>query len=349
MNGGEDRMDVRNKRENISRSRMHATVWTIGVLAVFVLVWTLLHPYRGADELLVIGYDSSRNYVTDAGSAFVDAYPEAAGQLRSLHAGSVQQAKNLARGLAADIILLASEAEMMQVQEGTGCLDPEWKGAFPGNSSPVSSTVVILVRRGNPHGIQDWRDLHNRRIQVSMPDPRWSGAGRYAYLSLLADALERHRTDRLSAEAEVRDLVVRMNLIPLGATSALDAFVLNTRQDALLTWESEVARLARLDRDPGLDVVYPARGIRARPLVAVMNCQTEKRGTTGLARAFVEFLYSPEGQLVAAANGLRPMSPVDLFPEDDRTARMELFDVERLFGSFAFALQIKGAREGGIE
>jgi sulfate transport system substrate-binding protein len=327
------------------------------------MAWVLTHPFRGEEDLLVVGYDSSRGYVSEVSQLFAETRPSGAGQLQSLHAGSVQQAESLALGLAADIVLLASEAEMDFVQARTRCLDPDWQEAFPHGSSPFYSTIILLVRKGNPHGIREWKDLYKEDVRVTLPDPRWSGAGRYAYLALMADALKRHGNDQKSAEEEVRSLVMRLNLIPLGTQSALDVFSRKANQDVFLTWESEAMRVTGPAGTGEYDVVYPSASIKAEPVVAVMTCQTEKRNTTGLAQAFIAFLFSPEGQQIAIRNGLRPRDSMGASPAPGQFPSMDLQEVETLYGSwkevwkqhlgpegsFSYALKIKAALEGGVE
>ncbi|MGC9451285.1 MAG: sulfate ABC transporter substrate-binding protein [Oceanipulchritudo sp.] len=343
--------------------RLQAAFWLVGILVVAGALWALLFPFRGADDLLLVGYDSSRDYITEASRVYLETHPEGGGRIQAHHAGSVQQAENLARGLAADIVFLASRAEMETVESRTGCLDPDWAEAFPDGSSPVYSTIVMLVRKGNPRGISQWEDIHRREVRAAMPDPRWSGAGRYAYLALLADSLSRHGKEAGIAEKEVRELMMRLDLVPLGAHAALDVFMRSAHQDVFLTWESEALRVTGFGERSGYEIIHPAASILAKPVVAIMACQTGKRNTTDSAREFIAFLFSAEGQRIAVQHGLRPRNPAALAGGHAAFACIELQDVERLFGnweevwdrhlgpegSFAYAMKLRAAREGGFE
>lgn len=347
----------------LPRMRFRATVVMVIVLIACFGLWIKWHPFRGADDLLVVGYDSSREYITEASQLYVQIHGRHEGRILSNHSGSVQQVGNLARGLAADIVFLGSEAEMETVQRQTACIEPDWERVFPHGGSPVYSTIVLLVRTDNPLGLSDWKDLYSRDVQVAVPDPRHSGAGRYAYLALMADAMERHENDFRMAEGEVRSLMMRIKLIPHGAHSAMDVFARNTRLDAFLTWESEAIRVTKAEQSVDCAVVYPAASIKAEPVVAVMTCQTERRATTEAARSFIEFLYSNEGQEVAVKNGLRPRMIRSGFDGRAQFHAMELREVEAVFGSwesvwrdhlgpegsFAYAMTIRSAREGGVE
>lgn len=353
----------RQSGSELSKMRFRAAVGTAIALIVLFGLWIKWHPFRGAEDLLVVGYDSSRNYISEASQLYVEIHGTNGGRILSQHCGSVKQAENLARGLVADIVFLASEAEMAAVQRQTACIPPDWEGAFPHGASPVYSTIVLLARSDNPLGITDWEDLYRRNVQVAMPDPRRSGAGRYAYLALMADALERHGSDPRRAEEEVRSLMMRIKLIPLGAHSAMDVFARSTRLDVLLTWESEALRVTKAEPSSDYTVVYPPTSIEAEPVLAVMACQTERRKTSEAARAFIEFLYSDEGQEVALKNGLRPRLLCSKNKGMTQFHAVELLKVEGVFGSwetvwrehlgpqgsFAYAMTIRSAREGGVE
>ncbi len=353
----------RGSGSELPRMRFRAAAIMVFVLIAVSGLWIKWHPFRGAEDLLVVGYDSSRGYITEASQIYAQVHGMHEGRILSNHSGSVQQAENLARGLAADIVLLASAAEMETVRRQTACIQSGWRSAFPHGGSPVYSTIVLLVRKDNPLGLSEWADLYSRDVQVAMPDPRRSGAGRYAYLALMADARERHNNDSRRAEEEVRSLMMRIKLIPHGAHTAMDVFARSPRMDVFLTWESEALRVTQAEQSLDYTVVYPAASIRAEPVVAVMACQTERRNTTEAARSFIDFLYSDEGQEVAAKNGLRPRVVRSDHDEMAQFHAIELREVEAVFGnwdavwsehlgpegSFAYAMTIRSALEGGVE
>lgn len=350
-------------RTELAQMRLRAAFSVVVVVIVCFGLWMKLSPLRGSDDLLLVGFDASRDYLSEAGQLYVQSRGARAGRIRSHHSGSVDQAERLARGLAADIVFLASEAEMEAVCRQTGCVDAYWKSAFPYGGSPVYSTIVMVVRNGSEFGVSDWQDLYRLSTRIAMPDPRLSGAGRYAYLAVLADAIERHGTNLRRAEAEVRSLLMDIKLIPHGAHTAMDVFLRSKGLDVFLTWESEALRLAEAEAMREYRIVYPTISIKAEPVVAIMFCQTERRHTTETAMSFIDFLYSSEGQNVAIRNGLRPRS-LHAEPEKmGRFAEVQLREVEAVFGSwetvwrdhlgpegsFAYAMAVRSAREGGME
>jgi sulfate transport system substrate-binding protein len=355
--GLRDRLRVASAKP-LELARRHAALWLAAVLLVAGSCWWLYRPLRGEQALLVVAYDASREYLEAIGAAL----PDGAARLSALHAGSVQQAESLAHGLVADVVLLASPVEMDEVARRTNCLGAGWRERQPNGSSPAYSTIVLVVKRGNPLGIADWEDLYRRDVRTVLPDPRASGAGRYAYLALMADALGRH-ADQRTAAARVRELMMRARLIRLGAHAAFDVFDRERRGDVLLTWESEALRITREARPGAYEVVYPARSVLAEPVVAVLASMTERRGSAAAARAFVEFLFSREGQEIAARAGLRPRSAEALAALAQPFVVIELVPVEAVFGdwqrawrdhlgpegTFAYAMELRAARAGGAE
>jgi sulfate/thiosulfate transport system substrate-binding protein len=342
-------------------ARRHAALWLVVVLAAAGSCWWLLRPLRGEQTVLVVAYDASRDYLTAIGAALPDATSDGATRLSALHAGSVRQAESLAHGLVADVVLLASPVALDHVVSRTGCLPADWQRLHPHGSSPVYSTIVLLVRRGNPLGIGGWDDLYRREVRTVLPDPRASGAGRYAYLALMAEALERH--DERLAAARVRDLMMRARLIRLGAHAAFEVFDRDGRGDVLLTWESEALRITRLARPGAYEVVYPASSILAEPVVAVLGCMVERRGSAAAAGEVIEFLFSGRGQAIAAHAGLRPRDAEAMAALKQPFAALELQPVGEVFGdwerawrdhlgpegTFAYAMELRAALAGGVE
>ena len=342
----------------------------LGILLVAILIvflYAVLHPFRERQTLLVVSYDATREYFADINRAYSAeaGEPDKALVVMS-HDGSVQQAQNVARGLVADVVNFASAADIEAVMQRLGEIDPGWRDQFPYRGSPFRSTIVFLVRKGNPLGIRDWDDLFDREIRIASPHPHVSGAGRFAYLAALAIASERQTEagraqagDKRAAGLELLSLYTRTDLIRLGARQALDVFRRESRADVFFTWESEALRLVRAE-DPGLDMVAPASSILAEPVVALLEDHVEIRGTRQLAIQYLDFLFSREGQAIAARNGLRPRLEgyaADSFPE------IRLISLDEAFppgdqvwrehfapgGSFEELLRLLAGRRGGVE
>jgi sulfate/thiosulfate-binding protein len=353
---------LRDPDHKLPSARMHAALWMVGFLLILASCWVVWHPFRGEDELLVIAYDASREYFEAVNAAYAAQEPDA-GRVRVSHAGSVEQAGNLARGLVADVVCFASEGEMAFVQNGTGCVGPDWKDRLPYGSSPFASTIVVVVEAGNPMAIVDWKDLYRPGVRLCMPHPGTSGAGRYAYLALLADALDRNGGINRLAEEELRTLMMRVQMIDLGAYQALDVFKREKTANAFLTWESDAIRRSASMGQGKYEIVYPPKSILAEPVVALIECHVATRRSRDAANAYLEFLFSPEGQEIALKAGLRPRTHEGGYSVDERFPNMELFPVSDLFGDWAtvwerhfgpdgtlaFIMKLRAAQAGGVE
>ena len=360
-----DRKEKIQGRDVVEIARRRSVAWVLLVALLVILAWVVFHPFRPQDALLVVSYDVTREYF----SAIRDGYqanqaPEEQTRILFSHAGSVRQASNVARGLEADVISLASASDLDLATGNRFGADPDWPERFPNSSSPYTSTIVFLVRKGNPRGIRDWNDLFDQDVRVVSPDPAVSGAGRYAYLAATVQAGRRHSTagDVEPSSPAWEDLVSlyrRVDFIEFGARQALEVFRRRARGDVFLTWESEALRL-KWAGDPDLEMVIPSSSIQARPVVAVVGRHVDARGTRDRAVALINFLFSPEGQAIAARHGFRPRDPgVDVsgFPQ------LELFNVEDVFGErqaawekhfgdggiYRVLLRDRLARRGGVE
>ncbi len=352
-------------RDVVEVARRRSVAWVLLAALLIILAWIVFHPFRPQDALLVVSYDVTREYFGSIREAYqAERDPEDATLVLFSHAGSVRQASNVARGLEADVISLASASDLELATGNRFGTDPDWRERFPYGSSPYSSTIVFLVRKGNPRGIRDWDDLFDREVRVVSPDPAVSGAGRYAYLAAVSMAGRRHPSGTAievpgAAWEDLVSLYRRVDFIEFGARQALEVFRRRTRGDVFLTWESEGLRLqAAADED--LEMVIPSRSIQARPVVAVVGRHVDSRDTREEALAFINFLFSPEGQAIAARHGFRPRDPgVDIsgFPQ------LELFSVEDAFGErqaaweqhfgegglYPLLLRDRLARRGGVQ
>ncbi|MDP0499983.1 MAG: sulfate ABC transporter substrate-binding protein [Verrucomicrobiota bacterium JB022] len=324
-----------------------------------VAAWAWWHPFRPASELLHVSYQASRPYFEGVGTAFMEGADD--WTVRSTYAGSMSQTAGVARGLVADTLCVATPAELDHLARTTHLVAEDWREAFPHQASPFTSTVVLLVRAGNPRGIHDWADLERADVALQVTSPRVSGAGCYAYLALLTHALEQSGGDGVVARQWVADRYLRARILDLGAQQALRHFARESAADVLLTWESEARRAVEtLD---GFEIVYPAASIRAEPVVAILGPQAERRGTLAGAQAYLAFLFSEQGQALAAREGFRPRSSEaaqmaqPAFPMlEQRSVDESLGGWEAVWadhlgpsGSYAHIERLLRARAGGSE
>lgn len=307
-----------------------------GVLLVF-------SPFRGSDELLNVSYDATRELFHEVDAAFSSAHPDL--KVRTSHAGSGQQARNIIEGLEADVVTLATAADIDAIQEKTGLVSEGWREALPHAGSPFTSTIVFLVRSGNPKGVSNWEDLLRDNVRVAMPSPRVSGAGKWAYLAVWAHALRRSPDDEPSATRFVTSVYAKGRVLPQGARGALVTF-LEGRDDVLLIWESEALH-ALEEHGPGkVAVVHPPVSIRAEPVVAVMDRTADKRGTTRAAETYLRFLFSPQGQELAARHHLRPRDAEVAAKFANRFPEVELLGIDEVFGGWEAAQEKHFGRSG---
>lgn len=253
------------------------------------------------------------------------------------HGGSGKQARAVSDGLPADVVTLALAYDIDAIARAGGGVSTNWQRSFPYNSAPYTSTVVFLVRKGNPKGIRDWNDLTQEGVVVVTPNPRTSGGARWNYLAAWGYALERWGGSEVDAESFVARIYRRVPVLDSGARGSATTFLRRGIGDVLVTWESE-AFLAVSETGIGqAEVVVPSVSILAEPVVAVVERGASRRGTLEVARAYLEFLYSEEAQDLAARNFFRPRSPSVLARYRDQFPPVRLFTVDAVFGGWAEA------------
>lgn len=293
--------------------------------------------------LLNVSYDATRELQDELCDRFAAHWKAETGRsiriLRS-HGGSSKQARAVIHGLPADVVTLAMEPDIDAIARA-GLTAPAWRSRMPYGVTPCTSTIVFLVRKGNPKGIRDWDDLVRPGISVITANPKTSGGARWAYLAAYGYALEKHDGDDAEARAFVTRLYGNVPVLDSGARAATTTFVRRNLGDVLLTWESD-AHLAVRRLGAGLfDVITPPVSILAEPPVAVIDENAARRGTTAAARAFVEYLYSPEAQAIFARHGYRPRHAESALPA------LRLFTVDERFGGWA-AVERTHFGEGGV-
>lgn len=289
----------------------------------------------GTLRLLNVSYDTTRELYSDYNRLFVDYWREQTGQelrIQQSHGGSGHQARSVIDGLPADVVTLALAHDIDNIAALSGRLPPDWQQKFPENSSPCNSAVVLLVRRGNPKNIRGWDDLVRDGVQVITPNPRTSGGARWNYLAAWVHALAANNGDSQAAAVFMRRLLANVPVLDTAARAATMTFVQRHIGDVLIAWEAE-ALLARAQ--PGgdrMELVIPESSILAELPVAVVERNARRRGTSAIARAYLEQLYSPAAQEIMVAHHYRPVHAAVAAAHAERFAPMQLHRIAELGG-----------------
>jgi sulfate transport system substrate-binding protein len=308
-------------------------------------------PARGAGggvQLLNVSYDPTRELYDAVNREFAKQWKAKTGQdvtVKQSHGGSGKQARAVIDGLEADVVTLALAYDVDAVAKA-GLLDAGWQKRLPSQSAPYTSTIVFLVRKGNPKGIRDWRDLARPGVQVITPNPKTSGGARWNYLAAWGAELRRTK-DEAKARALVKAIYKNVPVLDSGARGSTTTFVERGIGDVLLAWENEaILAVAKLGRDK-LDIVAPPSSILAEPPVAVVDQVVSRRGTAAVAKAYLEFLYTPEGQEIAAQNFYRPRDWKIAAKYAATFPKVELFTIDQVFGGWQKA-QATHFADGGV-
>jgi sulfate transport system substrate-binding protein len=293
----------------------------------------------GKVELTNVSYDPTRELYEAINPAFAAQWKEKTGQeisFKMSHGGSGKQSRAIIDGLEADVATLALAYDIDAIAQKGKLLPADWQKALPDNSSPYTSTIVFLVRKGNPEGIRDWADLVKPGVEVITPNPKTSGGARWNFLAAWAYGRTIDGTEA-SAERYVKTLFAHVPVLDSGARGATTTFVERGIGDVLLTWENE-AFLAQkeLGKDK-IQIVVPSLSILAEPPVAVIEKNAKKHGTTEVARAYLEYLYTPEAQTAIARNFYRPRDPKVAEQFKDQFPAINFVTVDKDFGGWAKA------------
>lgn len=339
------------------------------VLLSLVAITALAPPSHAADDikLLNVSYDPTRELYQDYNEAFARFWLEKTGDtvtIEQSHGGSGKQARAVIDGLEADVVTLALAYDIDSIAQQSGQIPVLWQARLPQKSSPYTSTVVFLVRKGNPKGILDWKDLVKDGVEVITPNPKTSGGARWNYLAAwgyvlqqelggfaaLKDPAKKDAVDAANAKAQefVTQLFAHVPVLDSGARGSTTTFVQRGIGDVLLSWENE-AFLVQKELGAGeFDIVVPSLSILAEPPVTVVDKVVDRHGTRKVAEAYLEHLYSPEGQALAAKHYYRPLSPEHAAPEDiARFPKIDLFTIDAVFGGWQKA-QKQHFDDGGL-
>lgn len=304
-------------------------------------------------ELLNVSYDPTRELYQDYNTEFTQfwkaSHPGDNVKIQQSHGGSGKQARGVVDGLRADVVTLALAGDIDEIARlNKGSLPENWQTRLPDASTPYTSTIVFLVRKGNPKGIKDWGDLIKDGVSVITPNPKTSGGARWNFLAAYAYGLKANGGNEEKAKEYVKTLFKHVPVLDTGARGSTITFVNNGQGDVLLAWENE-AFLA-LKEDGGtdkFDIVVPSLSILAEPPVAVVDKNADKKGNAEIAKAYLEHLYSPAGQEIAAKNFYRPRDAAIAAKYAQQFPKLELVTIDKDFGGWKTA-QPKFFNDGGV-
>jgi len=300
--------------------------------------------------LLNVSYDPTRELYVDFNKAFAAHWKAKTGDtvaVKQSHGGSGKQARSVIDGLEADVVTLALAYDVDELHAKGKLIPADWQKRLPHNSSPYTSTIVFLVRKGNPKGIKDWDDLVKPGVSVVTPNPKTSGGARWNYLAAWGYALKKYGSDPKKAQDFVAALFGNVPVLDSGARGSLITFTERGVGDVFISWENE-AFLATKELGPDkFQIVVPSLSILAEPPVTVVDKTVDRKGTRDVATAYLQYLYTPEGQEIAAKNFYRPIDSKVAAKYDKQFTKVSLFTIDEQFGGWAQAQKTHFA-DGGV-
>ncbi|HJV66119.1 MAG TPA: sulfate ABC transporter substrate-binding protein [Geomonas sp.] len=319
--------------------------------AVLLTVIAVSLPLNAiAKEFLNVSYDPTRELYQDFNKAFAKKWKKEGGQdinFKQSHGGSGKQARSVIDGLEADVVTLALAYDIDEVHDKAKLIPENWQKRLPHNSSPYTSTIVFLVRKGNPKHIKDWNDLVKPGVAVITPNPKTSGGARWNYLAAWAYALKQKGGNEAAAKAYIKELFKHVPVLDSGARGATTTFVQRGQGDVLLAWENEAfLAVNELGRDK-FEIVVPSISILAEPPVSVVDKVVDKKGTRKLAEEYLKYLYSLEGQEIAAKNYYRPRDKKVAAKYAKVFPKVKLVTIDDTFGGWRKAQKTHFA-DGGV-
>ena len=294
-----------------------------------------------AKDFLNVSYDPTREFYQEYNTEFGAFWEKKTGQkvnFKQSHGGSGKQARAVATGLQADVVTLALANDIEEIVR-TGAIDKNWQKEFPNNSAPYTSTIVFLVRKGNPKQIKDWNDLTKSGVEIITPNPKTGGAPRWIYLSAWGYALKQPGGNDAKAKELVKKLYGNVKVLDSGARGSLTTFAERGIGDVLLSWENEALLATQgLGKDK-YDIIYPSISILAEPSVAIVDKTVDKNGNRNLAKGYLNYLYSPKGQELAAKHFFRPRNTQVAAKYAQQFPKIKTFTIDNVFGGWAKAQQ----------
>ena len=309
------------------------------IFAIALLSFGLNGAAQAATTFLNISYDPTREFYQEYNQAFGQYWKSRTGQevdFKQSHGGSGKQARSVIDGLQADVVTLALANDIDEIVNA-GLIRKDWQKQFKDNSAPYTSTVVFLVRKGNPKNIRDWNDLTKAGVEIITPNPKTGGAPRWIYLSAWGYALKQPNGNDAKARELVKKLYQNVKVLDSGARGSLTTFAERDIGDVLLSWENEALLATKGLGQDKFEIVYPSISILAEPSVAIVDKTVDKNGHRNLARGYLNFLYSPLGQELAAKHYFRPRNPQVAAKYAKQFPKIKLFNINDVFGGWAKA------------
>lgn len=323
--------------------------WAVISAALCLLAPAL--PLAAAEiTLLNVSYDPTREFYAEFNALFAKYWKEKTGEtvtIRQSHGGSGKQARSVIDGLEADVVTLALAYDIDAIAENSGLLAADWQKRLPYNSAPYTSTIVFLVRKGNPKGIKDWNDLIKPGVSVITPNPKTSGGARWNYLAAWGYALRKNNNDESKARGFVAALFKNVPVLDSGARGSTTTFVQRGIGDVFLSWENEAFLAVKEFGADKFEIVVPSLSIMAEPPVAVVDKVVDKHGTRVEAEAYLNYLYSREGQELAAKHSYRPRDEVVANSHESHFPKIPLITIDEVFGGWRQAQKIH-FDDGGV-
>ena len=334
-----------------TRTRRTFSTLALAALTALAGVTSLVPAVAQAKDvtLLNVSYDPTRELYQQYNAAFAKYWKAKTGDdvtVKASHGGSGKQARSVIDGLEADVVTLALAYDVDAIAE-RGLLSPDWQKQFKNNSTPYSSTIIFLVRKGNPKGIKNWNDLVKPGVGVITANPKTSGGARWAYLAAYGYALKQPGGNDAKAREYIKQLFENVPVLDSGARGSTVTFAERGQGDVLLSWENEAGLVLKEFGADKFDVVYPAISIKAEPPVAVVDKVVDKRGTREVAKAYLDYLYSAEGQDLAGKNFYRPLDKAAADRYAKQFPKLNLFSVDDTFGGWTKAQKTHFA-DGGV-
>ena len=323
---------------------------TIRTLAL-VLTATLALAVQAKDiKLLNVSYDPTREFYVEFNAAFAKHWQAQSSDtvtVQQSHGGSSKQARAVIDGLQADVVTLALAYDNDSIAQRARLFPADWQQRLPNNSAPYTSTIVFLVRKGNPKGIKDWNDLVKPGIAIIPANPKTSGAARWAYLAAWGYALKQNNGDEAKAKEFVTKLYKNVPVLDSGARGATTTFIQREIGDVLVGWENEAYLALKEFGKDKFEIITPSISILAEPTVTVVDKVAKRKGNEAVAKAYLDYLYSPEGQDLVGKHYYRPRSEAALAKYAGQFAKVNLFTIDEVFGGWQ-AAQKKHFDDGGV-
>lgn len=306
---------------------------------------------HATQAILNVSYDPTRELYREINPIFIEQWKKKTGEeieIQASHGGSGAQARAVVEGLEADVVTLALANDIDVIAQKTGKIPTKWQDRLPNNSSPYTSTIVFLVRKGNPKNIHDWDDLARSGVGVVTPNPKTGGGARWNYLAAWGFGLKKFKNDEAKTRELVRAIYKNVPVLDSGARGSTMTFTKREIGDVLITWENEAHLALKENGEDKYEIITPSLSILAEPAIALVDGNVDKKGTRKVAQAYLEFLYQPAAQKIIAKNFYRPAHPEYAEPEQlKKFPKLQLITIDKTFGGWA-AAQKKHFADGGI-